>query len=180
MKKRILFSLIGALIIFVWEFLSFAMPCFHSASQTYTPAQGEILNKLQEVGLQEGMYLLGQPDPSLSSKEKEEMMKSLDGQPWAVINYHKQNSMDMASPMIFGVLVCLLISFLLFWIFQQQKNPTLLNRILVSLAVGGIAFLYHPLTHYIWYREPDIFAYMLDATIPWLILGFIGHKMAKT
>lgn len=180
MKKRIIFSLIGAVIIFAWEFLSYAMPSFHSASQNYTPAQMEILKKLQESGLKEGMYLLGQPDPSLDSDAQQEMMNSLDGKPWAVINYQEKNSMDMAGPMINGVLVCFIISFLLFWIFEQQKNPTLINRLFASLAIGVICFLFVPLTNYIWYKEPDILAYLLDGTIPWLILGFIGHKMAVT
>ncbi len=167
-------------IIFGWQFLSYAMPSFHRASQTYTPAQLEILQQLREAGLKEGMYLLGQPDPALSPAQQEEAITALDGQPWAVLNYHEKNSYDMITPMLIGLLVCLLISFVLFWIYQQQKNPTLLNRLLISLAVGITGFLFIPLTRYLWYWEPDIWAHVLDATLPWLILGFIGHKMAVT
>jgi len=180
MKRRILFSLIGMVIIFGWQFLSYAMPAFHYKAQTFTPAQADILDKLKEIGLNDGMYLLGQPDPSLSRAEQEAMMSSLDGQPWAVLNYHQRNSYDMLMPMLTNLLLSLVISFVLFWLYLQQKNPTLLNRLLISLAVGMIGFLFVPLTRYIWYWEPDIWAHLLDATIPWLILGFIGHKMAVT
>jgi hypothetical protein len=178
MKRHLLFSLIGAVIIFVWQFLSFAMPNFHKSSMTYTPAQDELLQKFKELGLQEGMYLLGQPNPSSSGEEQKAAMKSLDGKPWAVINYQAENSMAMAMPMIRGFLVCFVLSFLLFWIFTQQKVPTIKNRLYLALAIGLIGFLFVPYTRFIWFKEPDIFAYLADAIVPWAILGFIGHKMA--
>ena len=179
MKYKLLFSVIGAIIIFAWQFFSYAMPNFHKSASTYTPAQDSILKLLQEQGLTEGMYLLGQPDPSLSQAEQQAMMEKLDGKPWAVINYRNANSMSMAMPMIRGLLVCFVISFLLFWLFLQQKNPTLTNRLLLALAVGMIGFFFVPYTNFIWYKEPDVFAHFADAIVPWVILGFIGHKMAS-
>lgn len=178
MKHKLLFSLIGAIIIFTWQFFSYAMPNFHKSASAYTPAQDSILQLLQKQGLTEGMYLLGQPDPSLSKAEQEASMETMDGKPWAVINYHKVSSTDMAMPLIRGLLVCFVISFLLFWLFLQQKNPTLTNRLLLALAVGMIGFFFVPYTNFIWYKAPDIFAHFADAIIPWVILGFIGHKMA--
>ncbi len=178
MTRKLLFSLIGAIILFAWLFLSNAMPNFHKAASTYTPKQAELLQKIQESGLEEGMYMLGQPDPKLSQAEKQAFMESMDGKPWAVLNYHRSNSMSMVMPMIRGILVCFVISFLLFWLFLQQKNPSLLNRLYLSLAVGMIGFFFIPYSSFIWYKEPDIFAYFADAIFPWLILGFIGHKMA--
>lgn len=179
MKHKLLFSLIGAIVIFAWQFLSYAMPNFHKSATAYTPAQDSILNMLEKQGLSEGMYYLGQPDPSLSKAEQQSSMEAYEGKPWAVINYHKANSMDMTMPMIRGIMVCFVISFLLFWLFVQQKSPTLTNRILLSLAVGMIGFFFTPYTNFIWYKEPDIFAHFADAIVPWVILGFIGHKMAQ-
>lgn len=179
MKHKLLFSLIGAIIIFAWQFLSYAMPNFHKSATTFTPAQDSILQMLEKHGISEGMYLLGQPDPSLSQAEQQAMMETMEDKPWAVINYHKVNSMSMAMPMIRGFLVCFVISFLLFWLFLQQKSPTLMNRLLLSLAVGMIGFFFVPYTNFIWYKAPDIFAHFADAIIPWVILGLIGHKMAS-
>ncbi|NVO21251.1 MAG: hypothetical protein HXX13_16230 [Bacteroidetes bacterium] len=178
MKKKILFSVIGAVVIFVWQFLSFAMPNFHKSSSRYTAVQDSILDKLSALNLEEGMYMLRQPDPSLSFDKQKEQMAQMEGKSWAVLNYHKTNSMSMAMNMFRGFLVCIVISFLLFWIFLQQKDPTLVNRMLVSLAIGLIGFFFSPYTSFIWYKEPGIFAYFADGIIPWLILGFIGHKMA--
>jgi len=179
MKRQILFTVIGAVIIFVWQFLSFAMPNFHKSATEYTAKQGEILQKLEELGLEEGQYFLGQPDPSLSKEEQEAMYAEFDGKPWAVINYQKSMSMEMAMPMIRGFLVDIVIAWMLFWMFRQQKDPTLKNRLLLSGFVGLSAFFFVPYTGYIWFREPDIFAYLLDGIVPWLLIGFVGHKLAK-
>ncbi len=177
MKKHLLFSLIGAVIIFIWQFISFAMPNFHNPTHGYTPAQDEILQKFQELGLKEGMYVLGMPDPSSTRSEMEATMKNYEGKPWAVINYKMNNSMEMTMPMIRGFLVCFVISFLLFWVFLQQNEASLKNRLFISIAVGLIGFFFVPYTRFIWYKEPDIWAYFADGIVPWLILGFVGHKM---
>jgi len=179
MKSKILFSLIGGVILFAWMFLSWAMPNFHKQASSYTTHQSEILQKFVDLQLQEGMYMLGQADPAASSEEQAKQYETLDGKSWAVINYHKTMDSDMITPMIRGFLVDVLISFLLFWIFLQQKEPTLMNRLYVSLAVGMIGFFFIPYSGFIWYKAPDIFAFFADAIFPWLILGFIGHKMAK-
>lgn len=84
MKRQMLFSLIGAIIIFVWQFLSFAMPNFHNSTMGYTPLQDEILQKFQELGLQEGVYILGMPDPSSTREEQKAAMSSYEGKPWAL------------------------------------------------------------------------------------------------
>lgn len=179
MKKKILFSLIGAVIIFLWQFISFALVNFHQSSMQYTKAQEEILQAMENSGLQEGMYLLGQPDPSLSSDAKKQEYKQYEGKPFAIINYRKSMSMDMAMPMFRGFLVAFVISWLLFWIFLQQKDPSLKNRVILALSVGLIGFFFTPYTNFIWYKNPDIFAYFADGIVPWIILGFIGHKMAR-
>lgn len=178
MKRKLLFSLIGAIVIFSWQFLTYALPNFHKSAAAYTSAQDSILNMCEKQGLREGMYFLGQPDPSLSQAEQQALMEKMEGKPWAVINYHETNSMSMAMNMTRGFLVCLVISFLLFWLFLQQKDPTLKNRMILSLAVGIIGFFFVPYTNFIWYKAPDIFAHFADGIVPWLILGFIGHKMA--
>jgi glycerol uptake facilitator-like aquaporin len=136
------------------------------------------MKAIEKQGLKEGMYFLGQPDPSLSQAEQQAAMEKMDGKPWAVLNYHETNSMSMAMNMARGFVVCFVISFLLFWLLHQQKNPTLINRMLLALAVGMIGFFFEPYTNFIWYKAPDIFAHFADAIFPWLILGFIGHKMA--
>ena len=107
------------------------------------------------------------------------MNESLANKPWAILSYHKSNNMDMTMPIIRSLINGFVISLLLFWIFTHQKNPTLKSRILISLSIGLISFFYVPYSNFIWYKDPGIYAYFADGIFPWVILGFIGNKLAK-
>lgn len=177
MKKHLLFSIVGGIILFIWQFLSYAMPNFHQKASTYTPLQDTILATLQEVGLEEGMYMLGMPDPDdpEAMKKYQDMKEST----WASLNYQVNDSNSMGMPMARGVVVCIIISAILFMLFNQQKDPTLIKRIVLAVSIGLIGFFFVPYSNFIWYKEPDVFAHFLDAFVPWIILGFIGHKMLE-
>jgi hypothetical protein len=177
MKKTIYFSLIGAFVIFFWQFLSYALINFHKSGAEYTPLQEEMLNYFDSIGLEQGMYLLGQPDPAIANEEG--AMDQYMGGPWAVVNYQKEMSAEMIMPMVRGFLVSMVIAWLLFWLFNQQKDPSLRNRLCLAVVVGIIGFLFTPYTNFIWYKNPDIWAYFLDGIAPWVILGWIGHRMAR-
>jgi hypothetical protein len=159
MKKTLLFSLVGGIILFVWQFISFAMPNLHESSMKYTPLQDEVLAALENSGLEEGMYMLGQPNPELPSDEAE-------------------NTDKMAMNMIRGLIICFIIAYIFLWVIRQQKDPTVMKRVLAGLAIGLIGFFFTPYTNFIWFREPDIWAYFADGIVPWVILGWVGHKMA--
>ncbi len=178
MKKTILFSLLGGVILFAWQFLSYAMPNLHKASVEYTSFQEDILSAMEESGLEEGMYMLGQPDPKLSKDDQTKAMESFEGKPWAILNYQKENSSAMAMNMIRGFIITIIISWIFFWLIRQQKDPTLMKRIFVGLAIGFIGFFFIPYTNFIWFKEPDIWGHIADATVPWIVLGWLGHKMA--
>lgn len=178
MKKTVLFALLGGIILFAWQFLSWAMPNFHQKAQEYTPLQDEILQSIEDSGLAEGMYFLGQPDPELSGDAYKQATEKYYGRPWAVLNYHAVNEDKMVMNMIRGFIMTILISLIFIGLVRQQKDPTLMKRILLGLGVGLISFIFVPYTNYIWFQAPDIWAYLLDGTAPWIILGWLGHKMA--
>jgi hypothetical protein len=179
MKNFVLFSLLGGGILFGWQFLSWAMPNFHESAVTYTPLQDQILTAIQEAGLQEGMYMLGQPDPSLMQDmaKYEESAAQYEGKPWAVINYKSSNTSTMGTNMLRGFVVCILIAAMLFWMMQQLKTPSLKNHLLLSLGIGFIGFLFVPYTNFVWFKEPDVYAYLLDGIAPWLLLGWLGNRL---
>ena len=178
MKKAIFFSLLGGLILFVWQFISFAMPNLHKSGVEYTPLQDEVLAAIESSGLQEGMYMLGQPDPELSGDASKTAMKKYEGKPWAILNYQAENSDKMAMNMIRGFIICIIVAAMFFWVIRQQKDPKLATRILTGLGIGLMGFLFVPYTNFIWFREPDIWGYFADGIVPWVILGWVGHKMA--
>lgn len=180
MKKQILFTLLGGAILWIWQFISFAMPNFHEKAMQYTPLQDSLLQAIAATGLTEGQYILGSPDPELmkdQAKMETVFKEKYEGKPWAVLNYQMNNSMAMGMNMLRGFITCMVIGWMLFSLLGQLKNDSLINRLFVSTSIGFISFLYVPYTNFIWFKEPDIMAYLLDGIAPWLIIGFIGHKM---
>jgi hypothetical protein len=177
MKKLIPFSIIGGIILFFWQFMSNAMPDFHKNAHAYTPLQDSIMNQLDKLGLEEGQYMLGMPDPDDAEAVQESWNEETST--WAILNYRIDESNSMTMPMIRGVIVCIIISGLLFWILSQNPGSKLTVKLLISLVIGLIAFLYIPYSTFIWYKAPDIYAHLLDGVVPWLILGWIGHLFLK-
>lgn len=84
----------------------------------------------------------------------------------------------MAMNMIRGFIISMIICYMLLMLIRQQKDPKLSKRLALGLGVGLISFFFLPYTGFIWFKEPDIWAYLADGIVPWLILGWLGHKMA--
>ena len=174
MKKAIIGSLVGGIIIFIWQFLSFGFVNFHKAGQDYTEKQDAIMSFLNSQGIKEGGYVMPSAPSSSSRDEMEAAMKASDGKPWARIEYHNkaENNMNaMLMNMIRGFLVNFVIVLLFCWIISKMVNPGFATIFTASLFIGLIAFLNEPYMGFIWYKTFDIWAYFLDAVVAWGITG---------
>lgn len=180
MKNRILFAAIGGAILFVWQFLAFAFPAFHASSMEFTPLQDDLLAALDASGLESGMYVLGQPSPELMNDESamQAWQDAHQGSGHAQLNYQRNHSYDgMGMNLLRGFLVCAVVSFLLHALLAGLKDQSMKRRVLVSVGIGVIGFLFIPYTNYIWFQEPDIWAYLLDACVPWALLGVLSARL---
>ena len=102
MKKWIIGSLVGAIIVFVWQFASWTFLPVHDKSMKYSANQEQIMTTLSANLTEDGMYMM----PSApTKKEQQDMMKSMEGKPWATVIYHKSMNTDMTMRMIRGFLV---------------------------------------------------------------------------
>ena len=75
MKKLIIGSIVGGIIIFLWQFISWAALNLHHASQEYTPKQDSILSYLNTQFSEDGAYLLPNYLPGTSREEMEKQME---------------------------------------------------------------------------------------------------------
>ncbi len=74
MKKWIVGSLVGAIIVFAWQFLSWDMLNLHAAEQKYSSAQDQIMTTLNSSNLEDGgMYLM---PIAPTQKETRELMSN--------------------------------------------------------------------------------------------------------
>jgi hypothetical protein len=174
MKKTIIGSIVGALIIFIWQFLSFGLINFHKAGQDYTDKQDAIMSFLNNQGLKEGGYVMPTVPSTASRDEMEKSMEATNGKPWAKIEYHNvaENSAGaMTMNMVRGFLVNFVIVLLFCWMISKMTAPSFGTIATAAIVVGLIAFLNQPYTGFIWYKIFDIWAYFLDAVVAWGLTG---------
>jgi hypothetical protein len=178
MKNTLLFTLVGGLILFVWQFLSFAMLNLHGSASEHTPLQDEILERLAELELEEGMYALGtlsQEDYNDPAKV-EAYLREQDGQPWAILNYHHAWQSDMTPNLIRSMLINFLLAFGFLWVMRKLAIEGTGERIAAAVGIGLIGFFFHPYSQFIWFEAPDIYAHLLDSIVPFVLLGWLSSK----
>lgn len=184
MKKQVIASLVGALIIFTWQFLSNAALDLHRPAQQYTAKQDSIIQFLGNQ-LEEGRYFIPTTAPGWSTAEQQKFMSEMNGKPWAIIDYHESfDTNDMLMNMLRGFLVNVLIVWLLVWLLTRIGNLTFLQIFLSTLAIGFISFLHVSYTTYIWYQSPGIWIDFMDTAAAWggtgLWLGWYLNRSSSS
>ncbi len=180
MKKHLIGTLVGGVILFVWQFLSWAMLGVHRSEFTHTPHQEEILAFLSERLEAEGSYMLPTPPPSASMEEEQRFMERYIGRPWAHVTYHKALNMNMAVPMLRGLAADLLAVWLLIWLLLQFKQLSVRRAVQASVGIGLIAYLTVPYLNSIWF-ETNSLAYLIDAIVAWSTVGlWVGWWMMRS
>src|SRR5215213_4732444 len=146
MKKLLIGSIVGGLILFIWQFLSFALINFHKPAQSYTDKQDAIMSFLNSQGLKEGGYVLPSLPEGSSMDDHEKAMKAAEGKPWAMLQYHQSMKNDMVVNMIRGFVVDIVIVLLFCWIARRLNVQSFGAILTAALVTGLIVFLNAPYT----------------------------------
>jgi hypothetical protein len=173
-----LFTLAGGTIIFIWAFLSWAGINLHIEEQQYTPLEADVLAAIAETGLEPGMYAMGQGSPEGGEEAKwADWVENFQDKPWGVLNYQASNEMTFGMNLFRGFSIDLIIAFLLFSLMSKVNASSLKEVLIVTLTIGFIAFLIEDYSGYIWFKSPGIMAHLIDAVVPWSLLGLVYWKM---
>jgi hypothetical protein len=171
MKKLLVGAIVGGIIIFIWQFLSFALVNFHKPAQAYTDKQDAIMSFLNSQQLKEGGYILPNLPDNATMADHELHMKNAEGKPWASIQYHSNLKNNMTSNMVRGLLVDIILVFLFCWLVKRMNAPGFTTIVTSAVVVGLIVFLNVPYTGSIWYQSFDTSAYLADAVVSWGLTG---------
>lgn len=169
MKKQLIATLVGGLILFVWQFLSWSLLNIHGSEMAYSPNQDKILENLAQ-NLEEGSYFMPGVPPGTSGEAAQAAMEANVGKPWATISYHKSMSNNMGMNMFRGFAVDLVAVFLLVWLLLKFTSVDLKTAVLAGLAIGGIGYLTGPYLNSIWF-EGDSIGHLVDAIVQWGLVG---------
>jgi len=171
MKKLLIGALIGGIILFFCQFLSWTVLNWHNNAYRYTPKQDAIMSALSAQIDKDGQYMIPNLPASASREDHENAMKTMDGKPWALVAYHSAKNMNMVPNIIRGLIVdILIIGF--FCALISRMNALNFTAILISsLFVGLIVFFNVPYTHHIWFQDFDLMAYFWDCLVGWAAVG---------
>lgn len=169
MKNQIIATLVAAIILFFWQFLSWTLLNVHGNQFNYSEQQDSIMQVLSQH-LKEGTYMMPHPKPGSSQEEQEAFMQAYANKPWASITYHESFNTNMGMNMFRGFVVDIVAAFLLIWLLLQFRNLNFTTALLASLAVGGIGYLTIPYLNRIWFQT-DSFGYLIDCFVQWGLVG---------
>ena len=170
MKKLLVGAIVGGIIIFLWQFLSFAALDLHRIAHQYTPKQDSLLSVLR-ANLTEGRYYLPTVPENASNEEESKLMEEMVGKDWAIIDYHAKYEDNMIMNMLRSLLTNIVIVYLLGWILTRGGALSFGTIFMSSIFTGMIAFLNFPYTDAIWFGTPGIWAHLLDGILPWALTG---------
>jgi hypothetical protein len=169
MKKWLIGSLVGAILVFGWQALSHTVLPIHNKDFKYTSSQNEILSAISVVK-EDGAYML---PTAPTQAEQMEVMKNNSGKPWAAVIYHNSLNIDMVTPMIRGFLVDLFLVICLIYIITRGGTPIGRRIFSGSVALGLAFFLWGPYMGRIWTQLPwhMIRGELIDSLVAWSLCG---------
>ena len=191
MKKIIIATLVGGIILFVWNALSWMVMPTHLHTFQHSNSQDAILASLKSSGLATGAYMMpsvdntnvGAFDSDYHKKSKENAEANV-GKPMATIFYNESMpGMDIGQ-ILRGLLysliavfcVCLLLSL------AYQSNASFLMRWWMVMLIAIVYTMMGPLMMHNWMMEPWQYTqgFICDAFIGWGLTGlWLAKYMAK-
>ncbi len=167
MKKLLIGAIVGGIILFFWQFLSWSALGIHESMQAYTPNQDKVLECLGQ-NLEEGFYFL--PNVAPGTEGNGNPMEAFAGKPWAQVYYHKAMNVNMGMMMTRGLLVDILAIALLIWLLSKIPNLGLKDTILSCIAVGIISYIVTHYTNSIWF-ETKTMGDLIDGVVSFALVG---------
>ncbi|MBV9961613.1 MAG: hypothetical protein JO072_05145 [Parafilimonas sp.] len=164
-------SIIGAVIIFICQFLSWGVLGTHYPAQQYTTKQNEILSYLSTQFDSSGGYLLPATPKGASQDEMKSLAEKSMGKPWAQIFYHKSLDSNMGLNMAKNFVTNFIMVLFFCWIISGYTSNSFAKTLLAALLVGLIIFLHASYTEHIWYETFDLQAHLADYIITWGLTG---------
>ncbi len=173
MKKMLIGSLVGAILIFGWQFFSWTVSGIHDAEAKHLDTQDAIMQTLNENIKADGVYILPSAPAGTSMEKMEAIGKANEGKPWAMITYKTKYVNNMPNAMFRGFLIDLVIVLLLISILMKGGAPDMKGAVVGSVIIGIMTFLWGPYMMHNWFQTPwdTMTGPMIDAVVPWALCG---------
>ncbi len=173
MKNQLIATIVGGLLLFIWQFLSYGPLNIHGSQMSHTANQEAILEVLS-ANLEDGEYFIPRKPFTAPSDEQQAYMQERVGKPWATVNYHSSMSGNSGMTLFRTLIIDLVAVFLLCWFFGKMAKLDMMTCLMGSVAVGVIGYLVNPYLDAVWFETNSI-PDLIDAVIGWgLVGGWLG------
>lgn len=169
--KIIIGALVGGIIIFIWQFLSWTILDLHRPAQEYTPKQDSVLAYLNTQFDSSAAYFLPNLPKGASSDEMEKFAEDANGKPWVQIAYHKSYDASMGMNILRALVTDILIVLFFCWILSGFTANSFGKTFLAAILTGLIISLYSNYIIHIWYQTFDLEAHFIDNIVSWGATG---------
>jgi hypothetical protein len=186
MKKVIIGSAVAAVIVWIYQAMSWMVLPVHTNTLKYTPQQDAILSAVATNLAEGGVYALPNLPPTATEEEKTAYQQAMVGKPWALVQYSPTGmSGSMAPQMINGLLLNFFaacsIGYLL-WA-MRERFQSFGARFGLVLAIVAFLVLQAPLMSANWWETPwhYISGEIIDHIVGWGLAGawlawWLGRK----
>ena len=65
----------------------------------------------------------------------------------------------------------------LFSMLARVNATSIKDALVMTVGAGRISFMVEPYSYHIWYGTPGMMAHLIDAIVPWTLIGFVWWKM---
>ncbi|MFN0156533.1 MAG: hypothetical protein ACKVRP_00510 [Bacteroidota bacterium] len=189
MKTVLIASIVAAIIVFVYQAMSWMVLPIHENTMKYTAQQDAILSTLSENLPEDGVYAIPNVPPGSTQEEHEKFNESMVGKPWALVHYHQTYSDAMAAQMAYGFIINFVAALVLAYVMwsTREKLNGFGGRMALVLAFVAFTLLQSSLLMANWWNTPWHFlsGEITDHILGWLLGGvwlawFIGKKQTAT
>ena len=177
MKKYFIPALIGTIIFFMYQWMSWDILQIHNSAFKYTPQQDSIMASLNKANLKDAVYALPYFDMN-SPTYKEDMAKcekEMGTKPTAMIIYHSPAPMNMGKSMFFGFIIDFIMINLIILIINLGGDNinSFGKRYFITLSFGIFTIFQTQLTGWNWFNMPVHFwiGEVIDLIIGWSLIG---------
>ena len=178
MKQIILPSLLGAVVIFVWSFISWTIIGWHNIDLKNFPDQTEIMH-MKAVMHEPGIYIYPREPQSTDDAAMQKWFEQYKAGPLVNFMVYNPNGedWDMVTPMVRSFLIYFISAFIASMLLMMTlaQNPGFLRRVVFVMMLGLFAGFVGPFIEWNWWKFP--FGYtivgVIDFCVTWFIAGLV-------
>jgi hypothetical protein len=182
MKKLLIGSSVGAVVLFIWSFLAWAILPIHQHAFMYNPAMSSVLQTLVDSNVSSGSFVYPMADnrnvSGFDAKFQEESQKVAEantGKPAVVVYYKKEGYLMDFTTILKGLLFNFIAVFSACLILLPgfKNTDSFFGRWWLTLLIGVVISAAGPLINYNWMGSPWDFTVemILDILINWSVVG---------